>query len=196
MLRPRPVALVTLALVAFSIAAPAADNFREEFTRAWTGKTVVVKRPLYTLSYDERGVMGKTYRDRRDGLNVVTPFKGSYFQFDGRQKKDHLTSLDPQRLVDQIKAEYQGDNLDVRAYQKVQPNLLNRYDPGASLVVRTVRVERDLVRLVLLDQATDFGDEPATFLTVHWPTPFSKSFTERDAVEGLILQYLHLQPVR
>jgi hypothetical protein len=176
--------------------ASSADNLREDFTRAWIGKTVVVKRPLYTLSYDERGMMGKVYRDKRDGLNVVSPFKGSYFQFDGRQKKGNLTSLDPQHLVDQIKLEYQGDDLDVRDYQKVQPNLLNRYDPGTALVVKAMRVERDLVRLVLLDQETNLGDEPATFLTVQWPTPFSKSFTERDAVESLILQFVHPKPAR
>lgn len=190
----RQVASLALAIVATSVASASAANPRDEFARTWVGRMVLVKQPLYTLSYDERGMLGKTTRDKRDGLNVVTPFKGTYLQFDGRQKKDDLTDLDPERLVDQINVEYQADELDVRAYRKIQPNLLNRYEPGTELTVKAVRVERDFVRLVLLDERTDFGEEPATSLTVQWPTPFSRSFTEREAVEGLMLQFVQLRP--
>jgi hypothetical protein len=173
--------------------ATAADNPRETFTKAWVGKTVLLKQVLYTLSYDERGVMGDTRRDKREGLNVVTPFNGSHFQFDGRQKQDDVVEQDPQRLVDKVLAAYRGDSLSVRSYQKVQPNLLHRYDPGVLLTVSKVRIERDFVRILFVDAKTQFGSEPAAALTVRWPTPFSRSFEEREAIEELVLQYLQVR---
>ena len=186
-----------VALVAASLsAAAAAEGPREAFTSAWTGRTVFVKQTLYTLSYDERGLMGQTRHDKRDGLNVVTPFNGSYFQFDGRQKQDDVLDQDPQRLIDKINTTYQADSLAVRSYQKIQPHLLHRYAPGAELVVSKARIERDFVRLVLVDRKSDFGDEPATSLTVRWPSPFSRSFGERDVVEGLVQQYLQVKSAR
>ena len=171
----------------------AADTPREAFTKAWVGRTVLLKQVLYTLSYDERGVMGQTSRDKRDGLNVVTPFNGSHLQFDGRQKQDDVLESDAQRLVDKVDATYKGDSLSVRQYQKVQPQLLHRYDPGVELTVSKIRIERDFVRLLLVDPKTQFGDEPATTLTVRWPAPLSKSFDERGVIEGLIAQYLHVK---
>jgi hypothetical protein len=191
--RMHQIAAVAVGLSAMSVTV-GGDTPREAFARAWVGRTVVVKQPLYTLLYDERGMMGQTRRDKRDGLNVVTPFKGSFLQFDGRQGQDDVTDLDPQRLVDRVKGMYQPNNLDLRAYRKVQPHLLFRYDPGAELLVGDARVERDFVRVLLVDPKTDFGEEPATSLTVRWSVPFSRSFTERDAVEGLMLQYLQMRP--
>jgi hypothetical protein len=170
-----------------------ADTAREAFTREWVGRTVLLKQALYTLKYDERGLMGQTHRDKRDGLNVVTPFQGSFFQFDGRQKQDDVIDLDPERLVDKINVTYQADTLAVRSYQRVQPHLLHRFDPGVELIVSKMRIERDFVRLLLVDAKVPYGDEPATALTVRWPTPFSRSFEERGVIEGLIAQYLHLK---
>jgi hypothetical protein len=171
----------------------AADLPRDAFTRTWVGRTVRLKQALFTLSYDERGVMGQTRRDKRDGLNVVTPFNGSHLQFDGRQKQDDVVESDPQRLIDKVSAAYRGDSLSVRSYQKVQPNLLHRYDPGVELTVTAIRIERDFVRLLFADAKTQFGDEPAATLTVRWPAPFSRSFEERDVIEKLISQYLQVK---
>jgi hypothetical protein len=186
-----------VALVAAGLsAAAAAEGPHEAFTGTWVGRTVLVKQTLYTLSYDERGLMGQTRRDRREGLNVVTPFNGSYFQFDGRQKQDDVLDQDPQRLVEKINATYQADSLAVRSYQKIQPHLLHRYVPGAELVVSKARIERDFVRILLVDRKSDFGDEPAASLTVRWPSPFSRSFGERAAVEGLVQQYLQVKSAR
>ena len=190
----RQITPLVLVLVAVSTTI-AAESPREAFTNTWVGRTVFLTQPLYTLSYDERGIMGQTRRDKRDGLNVVTPFKGSYFQFDGRQKQDDVIDLDPQRLVDKVNETYQADGLSVRSYRKIETHLLHRYDPGNELTVRQARIERDFVRILLVDKRTDFGDEPATSLTVRWPTPFSRSFTERDVVERLILQYLQVRSV-
>ena len=188
----RQFAAIVLVLGSLSTAT-AADLPRETFTRTWVGRTVLLKQALFTLSYDERGVMGQTRRDKRDGLNVVTPFKGSHLQFDGRQKQDDVVESDPQRLVDKVSEAYRGDSLSVRSYQKIQPNLLHRYDPGVELTVSKIRIERDFVRLLLVDTKTQFGDEPAATLTVRWPAPFSRSFEERDVIEGLIKQYLQVK---
>jgi len=188
----REIAAIALVFVSLSTAT-AADIARETLTKTWAGRTVLLKQTLYTLSYDERGTMGQTRHDKRDGLNVVTPFNGSHLQFDGRQKQDDVVESDPQRLVDKVSAAYQADSLSVRSYQKVQPNLLHRYDPGVILTVTKIRIERDFVRLLLIDAKTSFGDEPAATLTVRWPVPFSRSFDEKDAVEGLIMQYLQVK---
>ena len=96
----------------------AADTPRDAFTRTWVGRTVLLKQALFTLSYDERGVMGQTRRDKREGLNVVTPFNGSHLQFDGRQKQDDVLESDAQRLVDKVTAAYRGDSLSVRRIRK------------------------------------------------------------------------------
>jgi hypothetical protein len=191
----RQIAAIVLVVGSLSTAT-AADAPREIFTKAWVGKTVLLKQVLFTLSFDERGVMGQTRHDKREGLNVVTPFNGSHLQFDGRQKQDDVLESNAQRLVDKVTAAYRGDRLSVRQYQKVQPQLLHRYDPGVELTVSKVLIERDFVRVLLVDAKTSFGEEPATALTVRWPAPFSKSFEERRAIEGLIAQYLHLKSER
>ena len=59
-----------------------------------------------------------------------------------------------------------------------------------ALVVSNVRVDRGRVRLYFSEaQALDSA---ATSLLVQWPTPFSRGFTERAAVESLLHQYIQL----
>jgi hypothetical protein len=188
----RQIAAIVLVVGSVSTAT-AADISRETFTKTWVGRTVLLKQVLFTLTFDERGVMGQTRRDKREGLNVVTPFNGSHLQFDGRQKQDDVLESNAERLVDKVTAAYRGDSLSVRQYQKIQPQLLHRYDPGVELIVSKILIERDFVRVLLVDAKTPFGDEPATALTVRWPAPFSKSFQERDVIEGLIKQYLQVK---
>ena len=65
----RQIAAIALVLGSVSTAT-AADSPRETFTKTWVGRTVLLKQVLFTLSYDERGVMGQTRRDKRDGLNL------------------------------------------------------------------------------------------------------------------------------
>jgi hypothetical protein len=67
--------------------------------------------------------------------------------------------------------------------------MLARYDPGVELVVRAAQVNRDTVRLKLSLPA-DGHDDVATGLTVQWPAPLSRSFSERGDVEDLIQQFL------
>ena len=188
-------AVFGMALACTGVVHAAADNSRQLFTKTWEGKTVVVKRTLYTLVYNERGRLGQTHRNRRAGLTVVTPFSGTYFQFDGRQSQDDITDEDPQRLIDTVTTTYRSDALDVRDYQKVEPIVLARYEVGIELVVSAIRIGGDTVRLLMSDpRSVDDAGEPATELTIKWPTPLSKSLAERDAVENLIAGFVTLKP--
>ena len=187
-------AVLSIAIASTVHAATAAETSRDLFLKTWEGKTIVVKQTLYTLVYNERGRLGKTYRNKRAGLIVVTPFTGSYLQFDGRQSQDDIIDQDPQRLVDTIKTTYQSDALDVRQYQKIEPIVVARYEVGSELLVGPIRIEGNIVRLSLVDpRSIDDEGQAATELTVKWPTPLSKSLSERQAIEGLIAQFVRLK---
>jgi hypothetical protein len=188
---PRHLITHVLAVAATFATVSAAANPKQEFTRRWEGQTVVLRHALYTLSYTERGLLGTTHH-KRDGVSVVTPFNGMYYQFDGRQSRDDVLNQDPERLMDAVRTAYQGDSLDIRAYSKVEPITLTRYTAGVELVVSAVRIERDRARLFFEGPR---GSErmPATALTIQWPVPFSRDFTERDAVDDLIRRFVQLR---
>ena len=63
------------------------------------------------------------------------------------------------------------------------------YEPGTELVVSTVRIDRDRLRLFFTDPRAA-ESTTATALTVRWATPFSRSFSERPAIETIIRQYI------
>lgn len=75
--------------------------------------------------------------------------------------------------------------------------MLARFEANVELVVQTVRIDKDRVRLILHAVADD-GDagEPATALTIQWPTDLSRSFEERLEVERLIGQFLAVAGTR
>jgi len=179
-----------LALTALACAAPvaiSAESPQQAFARRWQGRAVVLRQPLYTLVYHERGKLGTTRNNRRDGLTVTTPSNGVYYQFDGRQGRDDVTRRQAGGMVEAVNAAYEPDSLEVRSYRKVEPVVINRYDPGAELVISRVQIDRDTVR-VSFTQGGD-AEEAATWLTVKWPVPLSKSLTEADVLEGLIRQF-------
>ena len=181
--------LVPVLAIASTIATlSAASNPKEDFAASWEGQTVVLKHRLHTLAYRERGRLGKT-SDKRDGLFVVTPFNGTYYQFDGRQSKEDVQSADPQSLANAIRTTYMSDTLDIRDYQKVEPLLVTIYEPGVELIVSAVQIDRDRVRLTFTDPRVA-ESQTATSLLVQWPAPFSRGFTERPAVETVIRQYI------
>ena len=185
--------LAALVIVALSAGAAlaAAERPHQAFVRTWEGRRVTVKRALYTLVYNERGKLGNTTSGKRDGLIVVTPFGGTYFQFDGRQGRDDVVGRDLQRMVDAVADAYQPDSLEVRQYRKVEPVLIARYDAGVELIVKKVELDRDMVRLTFVQPTgPDGANEPVTSLTIKWPMPLSKSFTERDQIEKLISGYV------
>ncbi len=176
------------ALLVVAAAIVSAENQQKAFETSWAGRRVVVRRPLYSLVYKERGSRGSVAA-KRDGLTVVTPFEGVYFRFDGRRGIDDVTDHDVQRIAPAVKSAYVKSQLLDDAVQVIEPVMLARYDPGTELVVRAARVKLDTVRIDLWP-ATMGEAELATALTVHWPAPFSKAFSERVDVEGLIQQFL------
>ena len=181
--------LVPALVLASTIATlSAASNPKEDFVATWEGQTVVLKQRLHTLAYRERGRLGKS-SDKRDGLFVVTPFQGTYYQFDGRQSKEDIRSADPQSLAASILTMYVSDALDVREYHKVEPLLVTIYEPGVELIVSTVQIDRERLRLTFSDPRVA-EPQTATSLLVQWPAPFSRGFTERPAIEAIILKYI------
>src|SRR4029079_1244215 len=92
---------VPVLVVAAIATLSAANSPKEDFAASWEGRPVVLKQRLHTLAYKERGRLGNG-ADKRDGLFVVTPFNGTYYQFDGRQSKDDLRGADPQSVADAI----------------------------------------------------------------------------------------------
>jgi hypothetical protein len=167
----------------------AAESPQQAFARRWQGKSVVVKQTLYTLVYNERGKLGNTRNNRRDGLTVITPSDGIYYQFDGRQGRDDVKQRDAARILAAVNAEYEPDSLDVRSYRKVEPIVMNRYDPGVELTIGRVLIDKDIVRVAFV-QGPAVGEDPLTWLTVKWPVPLSKSLSEADNLEGLIRQFV------
>jgi hypothetical protein len=181
------VLLVALASVATTVAAQSAQR---DFVKAWRGQFVVLKTPLYSLVFNERGKLGNTRRNLREGLLVVTPAGDGYFQFDGRQGRNSVKDSDPERLVGTINREYVGDSLDVRSYRKVEPLVINRFDPGVELEVSAARVDGDEITLEFVQPG---GKEVMTSLRIKWPVPLSPSFTEREPVEKLISQFVAIK---
>jgi len=176
-------------LLALASARPtgAADSPQQAFARAWEGRTVTVRATLYSLIYNERGKLGTTRSGLREGLIVVTPSQGAYFQFDGRQGRNEVVRHDLQQVVAAVNTAYERDALDVRPYRKLEAVGLNRYDPGVELVVSGVRLARDEVRV---EFAVAVGGETVTAIRVKWPVPWSKGFNERELVEGLIQRFI------
>lgn len=194
------VALVGFLLIAASPTAStlrAADSPKDTFIRSWKGSRVVVKQALYTLLYTERGLTGNMSGARRDGLNVVTPFDGVYFQFDGRRSQEDIIERDPRRVQSAIATKYlKTAVLDIGTYPTIEAISLERYEIGFELVVSDIRIDRDTVRLMFRDPVSETKAETATTLTVKWPMPLSKSFTERSAIENLIRGFVEVQSAK
>jgi hypothetical protein len=181
------VRLVLLVLVA-SVSV-SAESPQKTFENSWTGRHVIIRRPLYSLVYKEQRLRGSV-DVKRDGLTVVTPFAGAYFQFDGRRHVDDIMEHDVLKIAQAVKLAYVQDKVfDEGSNQVIDPVTLTRYEPGTKLIVRAARVNRETVRLDMA-LAADVEKDRATSLTVQWPAPFSKSFSEWASVEPLILQFL------
>jgi hypothetical protein len=190
----RRLAASVAALASITVVELSAESPQQAFVKSWEGQDVVVKQTLYALVYNERGRLGNTYGARRDGLTVVTPNQGVYFQFDGRQGRDEVIQRDPQKVLEAVNVEYQGDGLDVRSYRKLEALLLTRYDAGARMIVKSVKIDRDAVRLGFAEAAGSNGeDDLAATLTVKWPVPLSKSFSERGLIENLIRRFIDVK---
>jgi hypothetical protein len=189
----RKTTLVVLLGVLLSIPV-SANQGRKSFVESWQGKRVGIKRTLFTLVYDEHGRIGKTSRNKREGLTVVTPSNGVFLRFDGRDSEEDIVSADPDQIVDQINVAYRrSSSLDLGFFQRIEPTVVARYEPGGMLVVKQVRIDRDRVRLTFAKTADDepATDEVATELTIQWPIPLSSGLTERPQIESLIRQFIY-----
>ncbi len=173
------------------IHAPASDS-RKEFIDSWQGSRVAVTRTLYTVVYDERGKLSRVSRGKRDGLTVVTP-EGVFFRFQPRGSEEQVSGRNPQEVFDKIRGIYgRAGALDVLPFKRIEPSVLTQYEPGVELVVRSVEIERDRVRLVLANEASTETTEKqiATTLTVQWLGNLSEALSERPEIERLMGQFI------
>jgi len=171
-----------------------AENARDLFVRSWEGRLVTVRQTLYTLIYNERGKLGTTHAGRRDGLTVLTPSNGVYFQFDGRQGKDDIVAPVPQRILAAVSDAYGPETLDVRSYRKIEPVAVHQFSTGTQLVVGRIRFDRDVVKVGFVQPGNDVHDDPVTTVTIKWPLPLSNAFSERDYVDALLRTYVEPKP--
>ena len=188
----RRVTAVAIVVAASAGELRAADPARKALVDSWRGKRVEIKRTLFTLVFNERGKLGKVHHDKREGLVVVTPSSGTFFQFDGRDGESDIAATDVQQVVDRINESYRRQQaLDIGFYLRIEPLIVVRYERRGALVVKDAQIERSRVRLLFGSLASDIpADEIATALTIQWPTDFSPAFTERPLVDGLIRQYV------
>ena len=166
----------------------AGDAFTD-FTKTWNGRRVVVRSELYTVVYDEVGRLGRHYRGKRAGLTIATP-AGQFYEFDGPGSDDNIAETTPNSVMDQMAVGFHRSNpLDISSVKTVTPLVLRQYAPGVTLVVDSVKMERNRIRLEFT-QAGHEKDGFATSLTVEWHAPFSNVFREREAIESVIRRFL------
>jgi hypothetical protein len=189
-----PIRLVLILHVALAAAASlhaAEPSGKKAFQDAWVGRRVVVKRMLYSVVFDERNRVMPIikHRDRVSGLTVVTPTGTSYYQFDARRdSEEDIVDQDPDRIVSEMRKQYfRSMHLDNGAVQDIEPLMLVRYSPGVTFIVRKVQIDRDRVRLYF---HKDGEADLATTLTVKFPTPLSKEFTESPLIDGALTRFV------
>jgi hypothetical protein len=168
------------------------DQPRKAFVEDWRGKRVEIRKTLFTLVYNERGRLSNTYRSKREGVLVVTPSAGAYFQFDGRDSEPDIIARDLQEMMDRITELYRRSlTLDIGFFQKIEPLNVVRFPPGGALVVTDVQFDHNRVRFSFRSAAGDVpAGELATSLTIQWPTDLSPSLTERPLIEELVRQFV------
>ena len=177
--------------MATSSADAAGRTGKKAFQQAWTGRSVVVARTLYSVRFDERSrllPLLKT-RDRVSGLTVVTPAGSAYYQYDARRASEpDIVDQDPNGVVSQLRTHYvRSMHLDHGAAQDVEPLMLVRYSPGVTFTVGKVQVDRDRVRLYL---HADGEATAATTLTVQFPSHLSDALTESPLIDDAIARFV------
>jgi hypothetical protein len=189
-----PMRLVLILPVALAAAASlhaAERSGKKAFQSAWVGRSVVVKRALYSVVYDERSRVLPVikHRDRVSGLTVVTPTGTFFYQFDARRdSEDDIVDQDPNRVLSEMRKQFYRDmHLDIGTVKNIEPLMLVRYSPGVAFIVRKVQIDRDRVRLYLhKDREADL----ATTLTVKFPAPLSNEFTESPLIDDALTRFV------
>ena len=95
-------------------------------------------------------------------------------------------------MIAAVSAAYEPDSLELCSYRKVEPVAVNRYDAGVELVVASVRIDGDVVTLMLAAAGAGrpSAGDAVTSLRIKWPMRLSKSLSERDLIEDLIGRFV------
>jgi hypothetical protein len=189
--RIRLVLILCVALAAAASLQAAERSGKKAFQHAWVGRSVVVKRALYSVVFDERSRVLPLVkrRDRVSGLTVVTPTGTSYYQFDSRRdSEEDIVHQDPNGIVSEMRKQYYRDmHLDIGTVRDIEPLMLVRYSPGVAFIVRKVQIDRDRVRLYF---HKDGEADLATTLTVKFPTPLSNELTESALIDDALTRFV------
>ncbi|HVC21765.1 MAG TPA: hypothetical protein VNE16_16960 [Vicinamibacterales bacterium] len=185
--------VATVALLTLATAGLAAGA---SLKSSWLHRKVVLTQPLYSVLV-MRGTFGGGAVLSREGLTVVSPEKGIYYQFHGSFfAGDHdVVGRDLQEVVDEVSAEHRlmpmrNDPNTGRLLPPIpvsRPAQLVTYAAGTMLKVRKVAVARDHVTLTFDDL---HGHRAVTTLTVQWPQPLSRDLTEQPGIDRLLQQFL------
>ena len=164
-----------------------------ELAKSWNGRRVVVKSTLYTVLYDEVGRVGIHYHGKQAGLTIATP-EGQYYEFDapGSEEED-VVEQTPNDVFSEMSTRFvRAYHLDIGIVKTITPLSLRQFEPGAVLIVDSIKVDRTRVRFAFRRageaRATDAAF--ATSLTIEWPVPLSKSLSERDGIEGVLRRFV------
>ena len=186
-LRLASVSAIVVAAVTLSL--HAAESGKKSFVAAWQDRSVVLKRPLFSIVFDERSkwLPMFTREGRVTGLTVGTP-SALYYQFDARRDaEEDIVATDPNVIVSTLRDQYRRSAyLEIGNVQDVQAIMLVRYEPGVELVIKKVQIDRDRVRLLL---HKDRKGDLSTTLTVKWPVPLSKELSESAVIEDILDRY-------
>jgi hypothetical protein len=153
---------------------------------------VIVKSALYTVLYDEVGRTGIHYHGKQAGLTIATP-DGRYYEFDGPGSDENVVEQSPNLVMSEMSTRFiRAYHLDIGIVKTITPLSLRQYEPGAVLIVDSVKVDRNRVRFAFRRSAEAAGEheEFATSLTVEWPEPLSKTLRERDGIEGVLERFI------
>jgi len=188
----RLVLILCVALVAAASLQASERSGKKAFQNAWVGRSVVVKRALYSVVFDERNRVLPIIKHqvRVSGLTVVTPTGTSYYQFDARRDSEKdIIDRDPNGIVSEMRKQYfRSVSLDdIGTDRDIEPLMLVQYSPGVALIVRKVQIDRDRVRLYF---HKDGKAELATTLTVKFPTPLSNELTESPLIDDAITRFV------
>lgn len=179
-----------LAIVSVASAGVSAADALSDFTRMWHGRRVVVRSPLYSVLYDEVGRLGKHYRGKLAGLTVAT-HAGQHYEFDGPGSDEDIAETTPHDVMKQMSARFhRSSHPELSNVKTITPRVLRQFDPGVTLIVDAVRVERNRIRFEFVRS----GDEEegfATSLTIEWPAPLSKALREREAIEAMLRRFVN-----
>lgn len=190
--RIRLVLILHIVLVAAASLHASERSGKKAFQDAWVGRSVFVKRVLYSVVFDERNRILPIikHQDRVSGLTVVTPAGAYYYQFDARRDSEKdIVDKNPNGIVSEMRKQYYRSMYvdDIGAVQDVEPLMLVQYTPGVALIVKKIQIDRDRVRLYFHKNGES---ELATTLTVKFPTPLSKELTESPLIDDAISRFV------